>query len=242
MEAVHAVVVVKEARLRQFLVDALAREGVEVSVASSGQEGLELLERQRAQVLFADLDIADISDEFVHGAVSIQPRLSVVGLGSPAAREAAVRWSQIARMECLCKPLTAEAIRSSLAGGVRRYMGAKQAQQSSEGPALQGATARSADQAGERIVAASAAMREVMDLVAKVAPSDAAVLIEGESGTGKRSVGPGDSLSQPSLACRLRTRRLRRTPRVRDPIAVVWTTWVRLGRSRFPAAQLLGIL
>ena len=38
MEAVHAVVVVKEARLRQFLVDALAREGVEVSLASSGQK------------------------------------------------------------------------------------------------------------------------------------------------------------------------------------------------------------
>ena len=186
MEAVHAVVVVNEARLRQFLMDILAREGVEVSLASSGQEGLELLERRRAQVLFADLDIADISDEFVRGAASIQPRLSVVGLGSPAAREAAVRWSHIARMECLCKPLTAEAVRSGLAGAVRRYLGAKHAQQSPVGPALQGATACPADQAGERIVAASAAMREAVDLVAKIAPSDAAVLIEGESGTGKR--------------------------------------------------------
>jgi DNA-binding NtrC family response regulator len=47
---------------------------------------------------------------------------------------------------------------------------------------------RSPSQANGRIVAVSGAMREVVNLIAKIAPSDAALLIEGEPGTGKRLV------------------------------------------------------
>ena len=113
METAHVIVVVNEPRTRQLLVDTLGREGVHVSVASSDKEGLALIERQRAQVLVADMDIRGMNDEFLRSAVSIQPRLALVALGSQSAR-AGSRWSQVARMDYLTKPLSGDAVRSAL--------------------------------------------------------------------------------------------------------------------------------
>jgi DNA-binding NtrC family response regulator len=185
METARAVVAVSEPSLRQFLVDHLRREGIQIFLASSDKECLALLERQRTEVLFADLDVLGANDEFVRDAASIQPRLSVIGLDGQATVESALRRSRSGRIEFLLKPFTAEALHAALVQALRRCLGSKSASSPSQ-PAASDDKRPAKERTPEAIIAESAAMRDVVKVLAKVAPTDATLLLEGEPGTGKR--------------------------------------------------------
>lgn len=124
---------------------------------TSGQEGLDLL---------AKLQAADIT-------------LPVVVMTAWASVEIAVEAMRRGAKDFITKPwenprlLTIVKTQIELAGAVRAYRRLEQ-----ENQILRG-------KGGPNLIAQSAAMRPVLEIISRVGPSDANVLITGENGTGK---------------------------------------------------------
>ena len=182
-------VVSDQPELRRFLEEIFRREGVRASFVTTSPEGLLLLEQGAFRALFADLDMPSVNDEFVRCAVSIQPRLSVILLGQPDALRSAPERIRVAGVEYLVKPLVASSVRSVIASTKAR-ISARGRVRDVTGMAIDsgGGVSKRPVSAGPRLIAKSAAMRGILDLVPKIARSEIAVLIQGEAGVGKTSV------------------------------------------------------
>jgi len=139
---------------------------------TSGQEGLDLL--QRIQNLDASLPVVVIT---AWGSVDVAVEAMRRG-----ARDFITKPWDNARL------LATVTTQVELGSAVRRYQRLEQENECLRGPG------------GPTLIADSAAMRPVLDLIARVGPSDANVLITGENGTGKGVVAA--ALHAVSARCR----------------------------------------
>ena len=185
MDASHILVVHNDPAVRQVVADALRQESFRVSGADSDEEGLTLLERQRVHVLVTALDMFGRGDEFVRRAATIQPLLGVVLIDDANRPVSAAHPVRPGPVQYLPKPIT----RDSLCAAVQRVMDGRTRRGPAKAPentaALQGAAA-----AGEngRIIAVSKAMRDLLALLQRCAPTEAPLLIYGEPDTGKELI------------------------------------------------------
>ncbi|HEX5136722.1 MAG TPA: sigma-54 dependent transcriptional regulator [Planctomycetota bacterium] len=149
------------------------RLGHEVRTAGSGEEGIALLREGGIDLVVTDLVMRDRSGLDVIVAATGGPEVIVMtGFGSEEAAPAALRAGATAYV---MKPIGVEMFRSLLDRVARRAK-ARRARRSDGDTCFQG------------MVAASAPMGRLFDLVRRVADSRATALIEGESGTGKELV------------------------------------------------------
>jgi two-component system response regulator AtoC len=159
----------------------LSLEGFEVAVASSAQEAMSRLAEADPLALVTDLKLPDLDGialmERVHAA---RPGLPTVVVTGNATVETAVQALRRGAIHYLTKPIRydelALVLRHAVAGERTRREVAR----------LQGELERAAG--FEEMVGASPEMRQVFELVDRVAPTDATVLIQGETGTGKELV------------------------------------------------------
>ena len=150
------------------------RLGHDVKTAHSGEEGIALLRQGGVDVVVTDLVMRDRSGLDVIAAATGGPEVIVVtGFGSDEAAPAALRAGAAAY---LVKPLGVEMFRSVLDRVARRAAARRAARRRDGDTCLLG------------MVGTSPAMRQLFDVVRRVADSRATVLVEGESGTGKELV------------------------------------------------------
>jgi DNA-binding NtrC family response regulator len=189
MEASHVLVIHNEAAIRRLAADSISQERVRVSLASNGEEGLSLLERERVHVLVAWLDMFGIGDEFVRRAATIQPLLAVVLMVDKARIDAALQRAQPGPVQYLPAPVTKKELRSAVRGALQRQVKRGPAPAGREEAVAGPGSACTATNAGtDRIIAASKAMREILHMVPRCARTDAPVLICGEPDTGKELI------------------------------------------------------
>jgi two-component system response regulator AtoC len=162
----------------------LSRVPYECVVTSDPSRALELLEREHPGLLLTDLRMPRMDGiEVLAGAKRLDPSVQVVLVTAHATIETAVTSMRYGAFDYITKPFTSE----ELVQVVRRAFAEAPA---AGGPPLPRAASspRSAprDQEGAlQIVGNSPAMKEVLALAHKVAPTDSNVLLYGESGTGK---------------------------------------------------------
>ena len=189
MEAPHVLIIHDEPAVRRLVADSLGQEGVRVSVACNGEDGLSLLDRERVHVLVAWQDMSGIGDEFVRRAATIQPLLGFVVMVDKARIDGAPQRPQPDPVQYLPKPVTREALRlaiqRALEQQVKRSPAPRDGAATAVAPDCACAEARAAT---GQIIAASKAMREVLQMVRRCAPTDASVLICGEPDTGKELI------------------------------------------------------
>jgi DNA-binding NtrC family response regulator len=167
-----------ESKLARMLAQMLADEAWEVERAPNGRAAIERLERERFDVVVTDLKMPDVDGMSVlRAARRNSPATEVVIMTAFATVETAVQAMREGAAEYLVKPFSMDEFRLRL----RRLV---------EAHALAGkARALEARLAGgvhfEGIIGRSTRMREVLEQVAQVAATDATVLLEGPSGTGK---------------------------------------------------------
>jgi two-component system response regulator HupR/HoxA len=169
----------------------------EIVTAGSGAQGLDLLRQRDVAVIVADQRMPSMGGtEFLERSVEVRPdaiRIILTGYTDIDALVHAVNASRIYRY--VTKPWETEELRIALLRAVEVFHLTREnarlveeLRRANERLAVENAYLREATVAPAEIVGASGAIREVLDMVSKVAPSRSTVLIAGETGTGKELV------------------------------------------------------
>jgi two-component system, NtrC family, response regulator AlgB len=174
----QVLVVDDEANIRRALATAIELLNYRVETAESGPEALAALEAGSFQVVFLDLKLRNENGlDLVSEILRIAPDASIVILTAYATIETAVEAMRRGAFDFLAKPCTPEQVQQVLERVVRQRRLEQrvvelESQLEAESPELELATD-------------SPVMQRVLTLAQRAAVSEANILLQGESGTGK---------------------------------------------------------
>ena len=169
-----------EANIRRMLGALLQAEGFDTAEAPNGAAALAALESIAPDAVLLDLMMPGGGPDGIATLEQIRiraPDLPVVMMSGKAALTDAVRATKLGAFQFLEKPLTPEGVLAAVRGALEL------SRTRAEVRRLQDALGH-----GDPLVGASQALTEVRALIARIAPTEARVLITGESGTGKELV------------------------------------------------------
>jgi two-component system response regulator FlrC len=172
----RVLVVDDEEGIREFIEDVLDGEGYKVTCARDGVEAAEILDRQSYHLVLTDLSMPRMGGmDLLRKIHKDQPETEVVVLTAHGTVQSAVEAMKLGAFDYLAKPLSGpDELRVIAARALERR-------------ALRDEERRAADRDGERgeMLAFDPATRAVAAQIARVAATDATVLLLGESGVGK---------------------------------------------------------
>jgi len=170
-----------EALARQSVAEFLQEEGYQVYEAADGQAALQFLEQVDVDLILSDLRMPGLDGlALLQKVREVYPQTMVVLMTAYASVETVVEALRLGAQDYLLKPLLFD----DLLHKVRRLLEHKR--QVWEIQLLRREVSRHFDFTG--MVGRSQAMKEIFELLKKVAPTNATVLITGESGVGKEVV------------------------------------------------------
>jgi two-component system response regulator HydG len=163
------------------MADGLERVGFDCTTATSGTAGLKELERSEFDVIITDLVMNDVGGlEVLARAKDDQPDAEVILVTGHGTVPSAVEAMQQGAFNYLLKPLDINQLRAVTE---KAAVAAKLRRTNLE------LNRRLDEKFGfEGVVGTSAKMNDLIGLLKRVAPTNAAVLIQGETGTGKELV------------------------------------------------------
>ena len=178
MKKRRILVIDDERSIRETLSEILTDEGYAVTAVESGEDGLRRFLEEAFDLVFLDVWLRDRDGlsllEAADGRLSEVP---VVMISGHANVETAVRAVRLGAYDFLEKPLSLERVvltaqkaieRRDLLAEVAKFRGRRESE--------------------SELLGESAPMRKLREEIARVAPTDARVLITGENGTGKELV------------------------------------------------------
>jgi len=177
----HLLVVDDDADMCAELARVLQKRGWKVTTRTSADEAFALLADEDFDAVVTDLNMRGMSGiELCDRIVQNRRDVPVIIVTAFGTLETAIATMRAGAFDFLTKPFNAEQLAWSVERALRQR-------------ALEEEVVRlrrdAADRAGfGEILGSSAAMRQVFDLVDRVAQTDATVLVTGESGTGKELV------------------------------------------------------
>src|SRR5690349_7010572 len=173
--AKRVLVIDDDAALRYTLEAVLGDAGFAVEVCDGGAKGVAAFEAHGADVVLTDLAMPDMDGMKVLENLRAQdPSVPVLMLTAHGSERVAVAAMKAGAYDYLPKPFDPD----ELVLALRRAIEARSLR-------MQNALLRTESTLGRSIVAASPAMRRVLEMVARVAPKDVTVLFTGPSGAGK---------------------------------------------------------
>ena len=166
---------------RETYADILEGEGHSVLTAGSGEEGLAKLTAAAMDAVLCDLKLPNLDGlatmELAHEKHGPLPWILITGHGNEETAVAAIKQGAF---NYLTKPVDLSRLKATVESAVRM------ASANRENKALRRELGY--EEALDRIVGTSSAIRAVKATIRQVAKTDATVLVEGESGTGKELV------------------------------------------------------
>jgi DNA-binding NtrC family response regulator len=172
-------VVDDESEMRDLIEAALKPFDYAVSTCASGEHALELVEAGEFDVLVSDHQMAGMNGvDLCRKARAAKANLLVILLTGFGSLEVATEALRAGAYDFVSKPVSLEVLLITIERAVRRQMLRRELSRLNE----------AASAAPSGIIGAEGTMKSVFEVVAKVARSDATVLIRGETGTGKELV------------------------------------------------------
>jgi len=177
-----SILIVDDEKNMRFVVGrALAGAGHDVREAASGEEALEAFEESVPDLVILDQRMPGMGGQAALVAIKKEhPALPVIMLTAHGNVENAVQAMKAGASEYLTKPFDVEELKLTVDKALKLSKLERRVDY------LQGEIDRNYDTSG--IVGESQSMKDVLETVARVAPSDANVMIYGESGTGKELI------------------------------------------------------
>lgn len=168
-------VVDDERSMRDFLKILLVKEGYEVDTAPNGKQALAILDRQHFDLVITDIKMDGMSGlDLLNNIKEQWPALPVVIITAFASPDDAVFAMKNGAFDYISKPFNVDEIKTVIVAAT------------SKTSAL--AEAKSISSQFPEIIGESREMVKIFELIHRVAPTPANVLIYGESGTGKELV------------------------------------------------------
>jgi DNA-binding NtrC family response regulator len=167
--------------LRDVLDAVLRREGFDIITASTGEEGLHVLETEEIDLVILDVMLPGISGIDTMRAIRIaNPTLPVIIITAFSSIDGAIDAMKQGAFHYIPKPFKNEEVVLTVNKAL------EQRRLSHENERLKAEL--SEKYAYSNIIGKSEIMRKVFDLIRLAAPSRSNILIQGESGTGKELV------------------------------------------------------
>ncbi|HLG05492.1 MAG TPA: sigma-54 dependent transcriptional regulator, partial [Gemmatimonadales bacterium] len=174
----RVLVIDDEGGIREAVRQVLEYEGWEVRTAASGGEGLTVYPEFRPHVVLLDVKMAGLDGlDTLSRLRDLDPPATVIMISGHGTIATAVQATRRGAFDFLEKPLDADRLLVTL-GNARKHSN------------LEGQNRELRRVLDDRyaMVGESPALREVRDLIDRVGPTNARVLIRGENGTGKELV------------------------------------------------------
>ena len=174
-------VVDDEPEMRQLLQDTLEEDHYRVVVASDGHEALTRMESEKFQVVVTDLRMKGMDGlGLLEQVIQKYPESNVIMMTGFGTVESAVDAMKHGAFDYLTKPVKTDELLVTVQKALREALLRQEVQQ------LRQVVNR--EFAFGQILGKSKPMREIFDLIRRVADSQTNILITGESGTGKELV------------------------------------------------------
>ena len=192
-------VVDDEYLIRWSLQQNLAKEGYEVLVAETGEEALRVVRESPPDLVLLDIQLPGIDGiETLEKIKAVDSEIVVIMITAHGMVDTAVAAMKLGAHDYINKPYNLEGVKISITKGL-------------EANRLRGEVRRLREEQHTRygfdnVIAESEAMKKVLDMVRRVALSNATtVLLQGESGTGKDLIAKAihyssDSSERPFMA------------------------------------------
>ncbi len=166
-------VVEDDAAVRTTVVTFLELEGYQVDAVASTGEALERLSETSYPIVISDIYIDDRTGlDVLDAARNKDPQCSVILMTARGTMETVVAATRGGAFDYVAKPFEIDRMLDT----IKRAEAARQDKEKEAGPD---------DLPESEMIGSSAAMVEIYKTASRVAPTDATVLIEGETGTGK---------------------------------------------------------
>jgi DNA-binding NtrC family response regulator len=179
--AIRLLVVDDDEQMRRTLVNRFERQGMAVTAAASGEEALAKAEHTRCDIAILDLHLPGIGGiDLLVRLKEIQPELEALMLTAHSSIETAVLAMKKGAYDYLTKPFHLPELEVHIQKAYEKVQLARREQQWVQQIRYESPR--------HRLVGSSPAMRKVVNLIEKVAPTEATVLVRGASGTGKEIV------------------------------------------------------
>jgi DNA-binding NtrC family response regulator len=177
-EKLRALIVEDDRTLREGCASVLRAEGFIVEVTARGDEAVDMVRRSRFDIMFVDVYMTPVSGiDVLKAVMATAPNTLVVLMTGNPSVDSSIEAMQIGAWDYLSKPYSATQLQLLLG----RASHTVSTRRESEGPA----PVAPDGSLGGLLVGTSAAFRRATELAKKAAPTNAAVMIVGETGTGK---------------------------------------------------------
>jgi DNA-binding NtrC family response regulator len=181
-EKMRALIVDDDRTLREGCASVLRGEGMNVEVTGRGEEAIQMIARSRFDIMLVDVYLEPVSGIDVLKAVrATSPGTLVVLMTGNPSVDSSIEAMRIGAWDYLPKPYSGTQLQL-LVGRAAHTVSARREQETSGGEAFAVGTD------GGRLLGASPSFRKATELARRAAPTNASVMIVGETGTGKELV------------------------------------------------------
>ena len=181
MKRVKILVIDDDESLRRVLEYNLAQEGYAVLTASSGEQGLHLLKKEGADLVVTDVRMAGMDGlQVLEEVRKVDLNIQVIILTAFGTIEMAVEAMKAGAFHYISKPFNRDELKLTIKKALqlkaleRENVALRQELQARLGL--------------DNIIAESPPMKQILEMLERVAPTETTVLILGESGTGKELI------------------------------------------------------
>jgi len=177
-------VVDDEFSLRESCASLLKANGYQVTLCGRGDEAVNLIRRRKFDILLVDLFMSQVPgmEILAETREQLPDALVILMTGNPSV-ETSLEGLRAGAWDYLPKPFSAAQLQVLIGRAAHAVTVARESQPPAREP--RAAPRKPPQDGGRRILGTSRAIRDVIELAAKVARTDASVFITGASGTGK---------------------------------------------------------